>query len=151
MHLCNVCVYRTPYASPADASSFFRSCADSLADDFCAGDCYAGDCYADKYGKGHGADTACVHVCSRGLVRAFRACLRACVRLFVCACVCACTCACVRACDDDDDGNHDVAYLPRATNTRAGSADGFPDVGGDVGANSAGASRSVSLGGPGAV
>jgi hypothetical protein len=81
-------------------------------------------------------------------VRSARACVGACVCLCVHVCARVLVRACVRACDDDDDGNHDVAYLPRATNdTRAGSADGFPDVGGDVGANSAGASRSVGLGG----
>lgn len=74
-----------------------------------------------------------------------------CVRGLVCACVCLCVHVCARelvhACDDDADGNNDVAYLPRATDdTRAGSADGFTDVGSDVGAVSTAASRSVSLG-----
>lgn len=60
---------------------FFRSCADSHAVDPCADDFCADDCCVDKYGKGHGANTAaCVHVCAWTCV---------CVRVFVCACVCA--------------------------------------------------------------
>ncbi len=65
------------------------------------------------------------------------------MRVFVCACVCARVL--VHACDDDADGNHAVACLPRGAtdDTRAGSADGVTDGVTDVGADSAAASRSV--------